>query len=293
MVKINIPDEAAEVIRASNQKTSAEQLQTSICEAIASPKSVKEIGRQLEAVSLPDETPVDSTFLTRCLKNEIERRKENSSGGDYNPEFFPSAIRRPKVFVARRASETEELRYVSTAEHLEHLLNEITNISLESAYVGHDCNDVIVLRCELPQAYVARVPYIKLAHIPMRFFQTDSVVCKKMPPKLPHKKGELYHGESVVLCRELEPVWTDKPLYEIKQATIATYNCVTLKIRKEDHTLKSWFPGIDKDSAPCQTLEGTFVLVGPHFDSTGQVYKNKKAAVASKLTLGDIKTNQG
>lgn len=292
MVKIQIPDSVVNEINVAAKEQTSMELEQEITKVLDSPETQGELGRKFAAVALPDETPVDSTFLIRCLKNEIERRSEkaSSTGQEYNPLYFSSAIRRPKVFIARRVGEAK-LEYITMAAQLELLFSEVKNIYPEHAYVGPDANDLIVLRCELPEAYVARVPYVKLCHIPIRFFQTDSVVAKKMPPK----KGVNAQGEMVMLCRELEPVWTDKMCFEIKQSTItAAYNYMTVKIRKDDHTLKSWFPGVDKDCQPCQTLEDQFVLVGPHFDSNGQVYvkpqNNQQLQVKlnKPLTLGEV-----
>lgn len=288
MVKIQIPDSVVDEINVATKEQTSAELQQEITKTLDSPAIQGELGRRFAAVALPDETPVDSTFLIRCLKNEIDRRSEKASsmGQEYNPLYFSSAIRRPKVFIAKRTGEAK-LEYITMASQLELLFSEIMNIQPEHAYVGPDANELIVLRCELPAAYVARVPYVKLRHIPIRFFQTDSVVAKKMPPK----KGINTNGEMVMLCRDLEPVWTDKPCFEIRQSTItAAYNFMTIKIRKDDHTLKSWFPGVDKDCQPCQTLEDQFVLIGPHFDSNGQIYVKPQRAnqVVSPVTLGDI-----
>jgi hypothetical protein len=106
----------------------------------------------------------------------------------------------------------------------------------------------------------------------------DSILINMLPPK----GRKMDRGELSILCRELQPVWTDRPLFEIKKEVIqANYNFVTFKIRKEDHTVRSWFPGVDKNCTVCGSIEDDFVLVG-------QQYHHSEKQVRAALTLGDI-----
>jgi hypothetical protein len=212
----------------------------------------------------------DSGLLIRAVYSEIDRRV--TEGGDKSPAsvVLPGALRRPKVFVATR----EEQKYVTTAEQLLELVSCVDHIVEEKSYCGYDHEDVVVLRCKLPHNYVARVPYIKVKHIPHKYLANDGVVIKRMPPKKGYKNGQ---GEVVTLCRDLQPIWTDRSLFEIKKDVIEdAYNHLTVKIRREDHSLKSWFPGVDTNCGLCESIDEQFVLIGAHYDGSGQVYQHKQ-----------------
>lgn len=265
MVKINIPE--VNVMSSSQQ----EFVQSLVNEVATSVES------QLQAY-VPDSSPVDGEFLVQCLYNEMARRKDYG-GRDYanNPDAFYSAINRPDVFLSTRQGH----KFVRGFEDLLAFCSSVAaeDITRERDYTGYDHEEVVVLKVKIPQHYVARVAYIRMRHVPRRFLTSDdSVLVKMLPPK--DKRAQ--RGELAILCRELQPVWTDRNLFEIKKEVIQeNYHFITMKIRKDNYTVKSWFPGVDKNCNVCGSREDDFVLVG-------QQYHTQKQSVKG-LTLGDLK----
>lgn len=282
MIQIPELDTLSSELHSKEEAKKQEALTQQLVEAASSPEVIEDMGRKISAIALPDETPVDAMFLVRCLKNELQRRTDEKR----DVVFMPHALRhRPKVFVASR-KEGGGLAFIAKAEELEQLFSEITDISAEQTYFGHDHKEVIVLRCALPEGYVARVPYIMLKHVPTHYFQTDAVVVKRMPVR-----DNRSIGNTVLLCRELEPLWTDKRAGAFSQAEIhAAYGYITVKIRTEDHTIKSWFPGVDIHCGLCEGLEDEFVLIGPHAVTprTQPHRQDKRKAANATLTVGQL-----
>lgn len=207
-----------------------------------------------------EENTMDAGFLIRAIYNEVDRRAELPDSDTRKNAGYTSAVYRPRVYVADKNN-----KFVSKLEQLLELASEVTDVRHETTYSGHDHEEVIVLRLGIPQGYSARVPYVQVKHIPLKYSIPDGVILKKMPPK--HSKTGSLPSEWVLLCRELSPIYTDRRLFEIPEEEIRkNYHYLTMKIRKEDHTLKSWFPGRDINCTVCPSLEDMFVLVGEHFD---------------------------
>jgi hypothetical protein len=262
MVHVNIPTE----VEAAVNEAAAQKLVNSLANEIA-----QEVESKVKAYTpVNKSTVIDGEWLLQCLDNELQRRKGES-------DLFHSAINRPDVFLATRQGQ----KYVRTFGDLMTFCSSIAaeDISLEREYTGWDHKEVVVLRVRIPSHYMARVAYIRMRHIPKRFLTSeDSVLIKMLPPK--NKKFD--RGELAILCRELQPVWTDRALFEVKKEVIQlNYHFVTFKIRKEDHTVKSWFPGIDKNCTVCGGIDDDFVLVG-------QQYHHTERQVKPALTLGDL-----
>jgi hypothetical protein len=262
MVKINIPD---------NVNVANDQFVQSLVSEVAA-----QVESQVQPYYAGASDAVDGEFLILCLQNEISRRKA-MGGKEYrdNPDAFWSAINRPDVFLSSKSGH----KYVRGFEDLMTFCSSIAaeDIKLERDYTGHDHAEVCVLRVKIPQHYVARVAYIKLKHVPRRFLTSeDSVLVKMLPPKKKEQRGEM-----ALLCRELQPVWTDRNLFEISKETIQSeYGYITMKVRKEDYSVKSWFPGVDKNCNVCAGREDDFVLVG-------QQYHSKPAM--TRLTINDLR----
>jgi hypothetical protein len=138
----------------------------------------------------------------------------------------------------------------------------LTEVAVERGYHGRDHQQVVVLKCRLPEEYTARVAYIRADHVPYRFSALDDgIVLKRMPPR---QHGD--RGKMVLLCRQLLPVMTDKNLFEVpKKVIMDTYHYVTMKIDRRDGSLREWFPGIDINSNICASPEEQMVLVGSQY----------------------------
>lgn len=200
-----------------------------------------------------DEFAEYQAAIIRAVYNEEERRRqeqrEKASG------FFGPMINRPHVFV-----NDPERRGVVHRDNLLEMMSLTPEIVLETSYNDFDYKDVEVFRCRIPDGYTARVPYVMAKHIPFQFMVEDGIVMKKMPPK-----GDR-EPEWVLLARRVNPVWTNSALGDISREEISEhYHWFTVKVRKEDQTLRGWFPGVDKNCGLCSDLSDRFVLVGePH-----------------------------
>lgn len=270
MIKIEFtPEQEAQILAVAN-----------IGQAPKGPVQSKQIVKEKIAIKpepsgnieLPDATPsLDSSLLLRCLDNELDRRTQ-LAGNNVAAETgeFPHAFRhRPMVFVAK----VEDGNYteVKTIDQLRDLFSSVTEIEEEDSYNGYDYKDVTVLRCTMPEGYVARVPYIRLKHMPSRYMCMDAVLAKRMAPR-----GNM-PIETVILCRNLAPVWTDRNLFEVREDVIRkNYNFITVKIRKEDYTLKAWFPGVDIKTGICSSLSDEFVRIGRHHENKRQPNPEEK-----------------
>jgi hypothetical protein len=209
-------------------------------------------------------TPIDAGFLIRAIYNEVDRRAELPDNDPKKHAGYTSAVYRPRVYIADKNN-----TFVTKLEQLLELVSDVTQIQHETTYCGYDSEEVMVLRLGIPQGYQARVPYVQVKHIPLKFSIPDGVVLKKMPPKYSEKTKTSIPSDWVLLCRELSPIYTNRRLFEIPEEEIRkTYHFFTMKVRKSDHTLKSWFPGRDINCSVCPSLEDMFVLVGEHFDRT-------------------------
>lgn len=194
--------------------------------------------------------------IIRAVYNEEERRKQTQPKSS---SFFGSMINRPHVFV-----NDPERRGIVQRDSLLEMMSLTPEIVLETSYNDFDHQEVEVFRCRIPDGYTARVPYIMAKHIPFQFMLEDGIVMKKMPPK-----GDR-DPEWVLLARKVNPVWTNSPLGEVSREEImASYHWFTVKVRKEDQTLRGWFPGVDKNCGLCTDLADRFVLVGEPHQKTG------------------------
>jgi hypothetical protein len=198
----------------------------------------------------------NSTFLTSAVMLGLGKRI-NSDGTQ--AETIRPSINRPGVFLALKG---EFEKKVGSVDSLLELCSSITEIYPERGYHGRDHKQVIVLKCRLPETYMARVAYIKADHVPARFSaMDDGIVLKRMPSR---HNGE--RGKMVLLCRQLLPVWTDRNLFEVPRKIIMdTYHHVTMKIDRRDGSLREWFPGIDINSNICASPEEQMVLVGNQY----------------------------
>jgi len=213
---------------------------------------------------------IDASWLVSAV--EASARYVDQNGRQLHKHLFTHAFNRPMVYIA-----DERNKYITTTDELITLCSQIQDVYPEKTYMGADHAEVHVLKCRLPKAYTARVPYVKLRHVPSRFSVNDGVVVKPLPPK---NGGEVTW---VTLCRKLLPIYSNRELFEFSQSEItAAYHYITLKIRKENHSLKTWFPGVDVNCGVCSDRGDEFVLVGPHFE--------RKEFTQSKttLTLGDL-----
>lgn len=172
--------------------------------------------------------------------------------GDSNAEIFlPEG---EGTFVA---SETD---VVTTADDLLELVSAIGGNWLdECTYTGRDHLSVDVYRARLPENYCGRVVYIQMQHIPEPHFRRGEVL-----PQVDN--GQLYMAAPRIM-----PVWTTRSMVSYfggkrfetsEEVIIDNYHFITFKIRKEDGSLKSWSPGVDKDTGLCKTLAQQYVLVG-------------------------------
>jgi hypothetical protein len=187
----------------------------------------------------------------------MDKRKKADTSEDV--EAIRPSINRPGVFVALKSDLNKK---VGSIDSLLELCSQLNDITVERGYHGRDHNKVVVLKCRLPEEYVARVAYIQADHIPYRYSALDDgIVLKRMPSR---HKGE--RGKMVLLCRQLQPVWTDRNLFEVpKKVIVENYNFVTMKIDKEGLFLREWFPGVDVNSNICASPEEQMVLVGAQY----------------------------
>jgi hypothetical protein len=205
---------------------------------------------------------VTITNLTTALVKSMETRK-----GYKDPASFAPSVRRPGVGVFNIADKQP----VDTIDGLLELLSAVdeTSLKIEEGYHGVDHATTTVVRVPLPQGYVARVPRLKLRHVPESYFpEVEPVWLDARPGRSAAVK---------LLCGSLDPVWADKALMEVPKEVIAQYNVLTIKLDNESGTVKSWFPGPDTQSDLCASLGDQFVLVGPFYNDKGNIqYRQKK-----------------
>jgi len=194
-------------------------------------------------------TTENTTVFSQAVMLEYERRVRS---GEKDVEIFTPEGR--GAFVASE----EEL--VTTIDDLLELVSVIgDNWAEECTYTGKDHLSVDVYRAKLPDNYCARVCYIQMQHIPEPHFRRGEVL-----PQV-DKTGQLYMAAPRIM-----PVWTSRSMvsyfggkrFETSEQVITdNYHYLTFKIRK-DGSLKSWAPGVDKDTGLCKTLSQQYVFVG-------------------------------
>jgi hypothetical protein len=195
-----------------------------------------------------DNTDNAATFLTTAIINRY------NYGGK---EKMYCAINRPNVFVVG-----PDDKYVKTVDQLLEMVQHVEQLHQEMFYCGWDHNEVNVYKFRTPVGYAQRVPWIKVRHMSDMVMRADRLVVMRLPPQLPQTSRE-----TVILCRDIEPLWSHRANCEISAETMYTnYHWITMKVRKKDNTLKAWFPGVDRHSAVCQGLEDTFCLVGRYYE---------------------------
>jgi hypothetical protein len=271
------------------QKLNIPDIETSDSKLQLGDKKTNEIVSQVVDQILPQashEDKIDGEFLTLCLDNEIGRRKEENPS--YNEAFFTHSLsHRPFVFVAEK-HHNGRLEWVTTSEQVRKLFKAFDPRKIQKD--AHPDKNMLLLRARLPEGYVARVAYIQVKHVPRVFFRDDKVVIKKMPKSM--DKGVL--GEIVILCRELLPVWTSARLFEIPQKEIFNhYGWVSMKVSKEDYTLRGWFPGVDVTSSrEVKECGDHFVLVGPHKEAvaSAQAAKQEETHTQGGVSLQEMST---
>lgn len=227
------------------------------------PEDVKnmllEIGREVEmkvAVPALEETQpdyqeeplkVDAEFVRKAILNAQEWMHQEYVD---NPDYFPHAMYRtkPDVLLGEKATR----KRVCTIEDLLKLTGRLKKMEV-TPYWGNDHEEILVVRAQIPDAYEARVGFIRVKHIPDRYFKDIKFVDLKT-------HGKPGKGKISLVLNELEPVWTREALNEIGARTILeSYNYVTFKIHKAAHALHSWFPGNEISSGLCESLEEEYV----------------------------------
>jgi hypothetical protein len=218
------------------------------------------LDEEVEEVTAESITGYDSTFLTRAVMLGLDKRKKSAEDV---VEGIRPAINRPGVFLALKDNLENK---VGGADSLLELCSNLqpADIVVERGYHGRDHKKVVVLKCRLPESYVARVAYIQADHVPHKFSALDDgIVLKRMPSR---NQGE--RGKMVLLCRQLLPVWTDRNLFEVPRKIIMdAYHYVTMKIDRDGLFLREWFPGIDVHSNICASPEEQMVLVGSQYNN--------------------------
>jgi len=158
---------------------------------------------------------------------------------------------------------------VCTVEDLLRLTSRLSKMEV-TPYWGNDHERLLVVKAQIPDTYEARVGFIRVKHIPDRFFKDIKFVDLKSPGK----KGK---GKISLVLNELEPIWTRESLAEVdKLIIIRHYNYVTFKIDKEHHSLVSWFPGCDIRSGLCESLEEEFVGLEKKSEIAVRLLRNEK-----------------
>jgi len=206
------------------------------------------------------------TLTTTSLTTALVRSMENRNKGYKDPAAFAPSVRRPGVGVF----DAEARQPVDTVDGLLELLSAVDEslLKVEGGYHGADHLTTTVVRVPLPQGYVARVPRLRLRHIPESYFSEVE------PVWLDARPGRAASVE--LLCGSLDPVWADKALMEVPKEVILQYNVLTVKL-DESGSIKSWFPGLDTQSDLCTSLGDQFVLVGPFYNQKGNIqYRSKK-----------------
>jgi hypothetical protein len=175
------------------------------------------------------------------------------------------ATNRPHVFVGKVVDDTGKklvIDYVNNVASFRELLEALEVPQIVSTYCGTDASQVTVLTARIPEGWVARVPYVRLRHVPQIYKHQGKVVLKEIGST----RKEEGDRECLPVCRELYPVWTNRKNGEIPADVIKrAYNYITFKIDNATQTIKRWNPGLDKNSAPVLSFQDAFVLVGlPH-----------------------------
>lgn len=193
-------------------------------------------------------TTEKTTVFSQAIMLEYERRVQTME----DPETFLPEGR--NTFLA------DEYQAVTSVDGLLELVSAIGGNWLdECTYTGRDHLSVDVYRAKLPDNYCARVCYIQMQHIPEPHFRRGEVL-----PQV-DKTGQLYMAAPRIM-----PVWTTRSMVSYfggkrfetsEEVIIDNYHFITFKIRK-DGSLKSWSPGVDKDTGLCKTLSQQYVLVG-------------------------------
>lgn len=215
-----------------------------------------------------DENPVDrvlqeaykqvavitSDFLLYCLDNEIARLKE--SGNNYRlKNIGKPKIHRPNVYVAKRLEEGK-FQIVNSEETFRELLSSLApeDMTVEEGYCGKDFSNVICFRAMLPAPYFARVAYVRIQDMPRIYTERNEVIIRRI--------GYGEKSDSMAICLTMPPMFTDRDCFDVSPSIIQEYNCITIKINNEDHTLRGWIPGMDVNRQPCNSLGENFCLVG-------------------------------
>jgi len=213
----------------------------------------------MNTIELPE---VTLTTLTTALVKSMENRK-----GYKDPAAFAPSVRRPGVGVF----DAEAKQPVDTVDGLLELFSAVDEslLKVEGGYHGTDHATTTVVKVPLPQGYIARVPRLRLRHIPESFFPEVEPVWLDARPGRP--------AAVELLCGSLDPVWADKALMEVPKEVILRYNVLTVKLDNESGSIKSWFPGLDTQSDLCASLGDHFVLVGPFYNDKGNIqYRSKR-----------------
>lgn len=199
---------------------------------------------------------VNGEFLMDALMNALKVRQQE---GIVDQTFF-HALLRPEVGLFKDGQE------VYLADQLTEFFSQVTQIVHEKEYQN---KEEIMLRVGLPAGYNVVPARIFAEDVPPAFYRKLNV-----QPLSPQKRDKMLY-----LCEEISPS-------RLNQGTLARYQCITVKIRKESLSLKSWVPGVDEE-AGYQHLNNPLFLIGKHFSK-----QEKAAEIQRRQSLGQAKKPQ-
>jgi hypothetical protein len=243
------------------------------------------------------EEPVNNHYFIGRLEDTLEAirsnprlnmEKESSRQGIIDlriSKLCSPESREPFCLVAKIMDKTDPKKpvyeYVESLDTFRAMLQSLDEPEKVETYCGVDASEVLVLTARLTSSYAARVSAVRFRHIPNQYKIAGQVLLREIGD--PHlKRGQ---REAVHTCWQMAPPWTDLKHHEIPfEEMHRNYHCVTIKIRNDDGTIKSWNPGLDKDISPCMSLQDTFVLVGTHHEAPRPHYKKNLFKGSGKKT---------
>jgi hypothetical protein len=239
---------------------------------------------------------INGGYLLHCFENSLKQLEndpklqvDDDGKAIKKAQFILSspATNRPHVFVGKVVDDTGKkllIDYVNNVASFRELLEALEEPQLVTSYCGNDATEVSVLTVRIPEGWVARVPYVRLRHIPQIYKHQGNVVLKEIGST----RKEEGDRECLPVCRECFPVWTDRKNSEIPADIIKrAYNYLTFKIDNKTQTIKRWNPGLDKNSAPCLSLQDAFVLVGKPHERDKNKDKGKSVLTSTEEAMID------
>jgi hypothetical protein len=273
MVTIVIPEKIEKAVKGSEdaevrrQKEYCQNLLTGVDEEILKAyEKIRPVEKEEPVAVATPAAPVNSLLdsVKQAFKNEISRRNDSYLGKPgYNPADFGPMQHKPDIGI-----KDAEGQWIHTTNSFAILLNNISVVE-EGSYMGHDKNDIKIVRARIPEGYVGHVGYVYKKHIPQFAYDRRLITPMRF---ISQKRASVY----LDLCQELKPLQTNQEFHGVpKEEVSEVYGWISMKIKKSDNTLMGWVPGVDIKSHEPTTDDDRWCLLGAHYKNNGVVSKRK------------------